>query len=214
MLPGLLIGGVLSGLLGGRRRHGRRALRYLTRGTAGSLWSNPQTVLTAAGLAWGVFETMQAGTAATPSGAASPPPIPSVSSDAERSAAASTALSDETMRIVRLAISAAHADGALGDRERAAVIEQAKKAGAGDLIERELQSPRPLKEIVAGVTDPTAAATLYTLAFSIVRADEQVGGSERIYLAQLANLLHLDPESVVALERDAAERIDAAGDEV
>jgi len=101
----------------------------------------------------------------------------------------------------------------MGDRERSAVIEEAKKAGVGDLIGRELQSPRPLQEIVAGVTDPAAAATLYTLAFSVVRADEQVNGSERIYLAQLAHLLRLDPENVQALEKAVAERIDAAGDD-
>ncbi len=58
-----------------------------------------------------------------------------------------------------------------------------------DLVERELQQPRPLAEIVAGVTDPAQRATLYNLAFAVVRADEQVGGAERIYLAQLANLL-------------------------
>jgi uncharacterized membrane protein YebE (DUF533 family) len=231
MLPGLIIGSVLSGVLGGRpRKRGRRALRYLTGGTGGSLWSNPQTVLTAAGLAWGVFETMQAGNAAstpgsTPVGDAGsfpapaagvsanvPPPVPPMSGDAG-SGAATSATSDDTMRIVRLAISAAHADGSMGDRERNAVIEEATKAGVGDLIERELQSPRPLKEIVGGVTDPAAAATLYTLAFSVVRADEQVNGSERIYLAQLAHLLRLDPENVQVLEKAVAERIDAAGDD-
>jgi len=230
MLPGLVIGSVLSGVLGSRRhKQGRHALRYLTRGTMGGLWSNPQTVLTAAGLAWGVYETLQAGNAqsapgATPatssapfpapaaSAASTPPPIPTAAS-AAGNAASSTPLSDDTMRIVRLAISAAHADGAIGDLERKAVIEKAKQAGVGDLIERELQSPRPLKEIVAGVSDPAAAATLYTLAFSIVRADEQVSGSERIYLAQLAYLLHLDPDNVQALEKAAAERIDAVAAE-
>ncbi len=224
MLPGLVIDGVLSGIFGGRRKHGGRALRFLTGGRGGSLWSNPQTILTAAGLAWGVYETMQAGktsAAATPatdssgsfaspasgSAAGAPPPVPP-DVTANGSSASTTAMSDDTLRLVRLAISAAHADGALDDRERAAVIEQSKKAGAGDLIERELQSPRPLKEIVAGVTDPAAAATLYTLAFSIVRADEQVSGSERIYLAQLAHLLRLDPENVQALENSAVQRID------
>ena len=129
------------------------------------------------------------------------------------SAAVTTASADDTMRIVRLAISAAHADGAMGDSERNAVLEEAKKAGVGDLIGRELESPRPLREIVGGVTDPAAAATLYALAFSVVRADEQVSGSERIYLAQLAHLLRLDPENVQALEKGVAERIDAVSDD-
>ena len=37
-------------------------------------------------------------------------------------------------------------------------------------------------------------------------------GAERIYLAQLANLLGLDPSTVQALEKDTASRIEAAGD--
>ena len=46
-------------------------------------------------------------------------------------------------------------------------------------------------EIVAGVTDAREKQALYTLAFSIVRADESVSGAERIYLAQLAALIGL-----------------------
>ena len=42
------------------------------------------------------------------------------------------------------------------------------------------------------------------LAYTIVRADEQVTGAERIYLAQLANLLGLDPATVQQLEKDTA----------
>jgi hypothetical protein len=46
------------------------------------------------------------------------------------------------------------------------------------------------------------------LAFSIVRADEQVTGAERVFLARLASLLGLDPPAVARLEREAASRID------
>jgi len=81
-----------------------------------------------------------------------------------------------------------------------------------DLVERELQQPRPLAEIVTGITDPAQRATLYNLAFAVVRADEQVGGAERIYLAQLANLLGLDPATVQQLEATASAKIDATPD--
>ena len=37
---------------------------------------------------------------------------------------------------------------------------------------------------------------LYILAFTIVRADENVSGAERIYLAQLAHQLGLDAATV------------------
>ena len=118
-------------------------------------------------------------------------------------------MSDAT-RMVRLALSAAQADGALSADERATVVARAQEAGLADLVDRELQQQRPLAEIVAGVSDPTQRATLYSLAFAVVRADEQVGGAERIYLAQLANLLGLDPAAVQQLEGAAAKKIDAA----
>ena len=120
--------------------------------------------------------------------------------------------------MIRLAISAANADGAMNSAESAAVTLQAKESGAGasaeNIIEQELRNRRPLAEVVAGVTDAAERATRYVLAFTVIRADEQVSGTERIYLAQLANLLDLDPQTVGELEKDACERIDAVGDQV
>ena len=51
---------------------------------------------------------------------------------------------------------------------------------------------------------------LYVLAFTIVRADETVSGAERIYLAQLAHALGLDPATAAALEQQTAAAIDGA----
>jgi uncharacterized membrane protein YebE (DUF533 family) len=218
----ILFNGVLRSVLGGRRRRSHRALRYLTRGTgslAGALLSNPATLLTAAGVAWGIYETMQGsqgsgGAAGAPgaaglssanvspapaSSSAALPPVPSV---------AAASVSPDTMRMLRLAISAAGADGTVSDDERNAIIEQARKAGVGELVESELRQPRPLREIVAGVTDANERGTLYVLAFSVLRGDEQPSGAERIYLAQLANLLGLDPAEADRLEKSAAASID------
>jgi uncharacterized membrane protein YebE (DUF533 family) len=113
------------------------------------------------------------------------------------------------LRIVRLAISAAYADGSMSDTERAAILDQAKTAGVAEIVEAEMQQPRPLAEIVSGVSDTAQRATLYVLAFSMVRGDEQPTGAERIYLAQLANLLGIDVATVQELEQKAATRIDA-----
>ena len=77
------------------------------------------------------------------------------------------------------------------------------------IVEQELMQPRPLAEIVAGVTDDTHRGTLYVLAYSILRGDEQPSGAERIYLAKLAHLLGLDPRTVQQLEQNAGKRIDA-----
>jgi tellurite resistance protein len=225
----VLFNGVMRAVLGGRKRRGRKAMGYL--GSAGSaLLSNPTALLGAAGIAWGIFETMQGGgqgQAATSGGgintsgagldtsgaglntaapaASSLPPLPVVG------ASVAAPMTDAT-RMVRLALSAAQADGALSPEERSTVLARAQEAGLADLVDRELQQQRPLAEIVAGVTEPAQRATLYSLAFAVVRADEQVGGAERIYLAQLANLLGLDPAATRDLESAAASRIDAAPD--
>jgi uncharacterized membrane protein YebE (DUF533 family) len=209
----MLINGVLRSVLGGRSRRSTRALDFLTgTGQSGSFWANPNVLLTAAGLAWGVFETIQqqqggstpgqAPGASTSVGAALPP-LPAA-------AHAGEPISDEAMRIVRLAISAANADGTISAEERRAIAEQAKSANVDRIIEPELARPRPLAEIVAGVSDDGQRAALYTLAFGILRADEQPSGAERIYLAKLAHLLGLDPARVQQLEQNAGQRIDAA----
>lgn len=210
MNPDFLIRGVLASVLGGGRKRSRGARRYLTGG--GSIWTRPTTLLTAAGVAWGIYETLQQrGTPSTgpagamPGAAGGPlPPLPG---------GAGTDVDPEALRLVRLAISAANADGVMSEKERAAVVQQAQSAGVGEVVERELNHPRPLAEIVAGVTDEAQRATLYVLAFTVLRADEQVTGAERIYLAQLAHLLDIDPGDVQRLEKDTGERIDALGDQ-
>ena len=211
-----LVESVLRGVLGGRRKRSKKALRYLT-GQGGGPFVNAGTLLTAAGVAWGIYETLQnEGSAVTSgstgsagaTGAHSPqagvtlPPLPNVG--------AATLLDDAT-RLVRLAISAGNADGAMSEQERVAILQQATAAGAAEMVSRELDQRRPLAEIVSGISDPAQRATLYVLAYTIVRADEQVTGAERIYLAQLAHLLGLDPATVQALETDTAKRIDASG---
>ena len=207
-----LVESVLRGVLGGRKRKkSRNALRYLTghRG-AGSIFMNPTTIMTAAGLAWGIFETLQqpGGAAAGPAGApaapgggltsANLPPLPNVG-----------VTTDDATRLFQLAVSAATADGAMNEHEREAIAQHAGP-DAADAVTRELALRRPLAQIVGGVSDQTQRATLYVLAFTVVRADEQVSGAERIYLAQLANLLGLDPGTVQKLEADTAQRIDTA----
>jgi uncharacterized membrane protein YebE (DUF533 family) len=119
-------------------------------------------------------------------------------------------LSPAVLRLVRLTVSAARADGELSLEERGAILEKAREVGAEAAVAQELTAPRPLAEIVAGVSDPELKAQLYTLAFAIVRADESVSGAERIYLAQLAHQLGLDAAAVASLESKAGAAIDAS----
>lgn len=197
MRPEDLIGALLRGAVGGRGKRSRGASRFLT-GGRGSL-INAGTLLTAAGLAWGAYEaaTRKDEAAAPPTGAPPPPlPVPGLPPD--------------VLRLVRLAIAAARADGRLTDEERASILEQARSVGAEAIVEREIQGPRPLAEIVAGVSDSNTREQLYVLAFTVVRADEGVSGAERIFLAQLAHALGLDPATTARLETEAARGIDAA----
>jgi uncharacterized membrane protein YebE (DUF533 family) len=207
-----LLQSVLSGVLGGRRKRGRRTMRHLVGSTSG-LWSNPTVLLTAAGLAWGLIESVQgqsapAGQPGTPMPSAPLPPLPVMPQSG--SANASAAAPSDALRLVRLAISAGQADGAMGDTERAEIARVAAEQGLGDVVSVELSRRLTLAEIVAGVTDQNARVALYGLAYAVVRADEQVNGAERIYLAQLAHLLGLDPATVARLEATTAARIDAA----
>ena len=217
----MLLDGVLRSVLGGRRKRSRRAMRYLERtdrrsfgSIGGSLLSNPNVLLTAAGVAWGIFETLQQGGAPKRvdpgfGGVERRGRNGSAAALAGMSATSAAAGQRSALQIVRLAISAAYADGC-GERPGAARDSGAgPERGRGPHRGAGAGAAAPLAEIVAGVTDDTHRATLYVLAFGIVRGDEQPSGAERIYLAKLAHLLGLDPKTVQQLEQNAAQRIDA-----
>jgi uncharacterized membrane protein YebE (DUF533 family) len=230
-----ILNGIVRGALSGRGKSWHRTGRAVR--SSGLI--NTRTLLAAAGMAWGLFETWQgqqqqaaggggatgaAGAAppsATPAstapiGSATPQPgsvgsaAPQAASDPSAPAPDDAGVPGPVARLLRVMISAARADGELGPAERERILAEAREVGAEELVKAELDAPRPLGELVAGVTDPDLKQQLYTLAFVIVRADETVTGGERIYLAQLANRLGLDPATVARLESEAAARIDAA----
>ena len=215
--PADVLSVVLRGTLGrsGRKR-ARRATKFLT-GHGGFL--SASTMIAAAGVAWGIYDTLKnQNSSMAPGGATVPesstvplgsvPPIPSVPTVPAMPAAFEAAL-DPLARIIRLAVSAAKADGQLTDQERAMIMARARESGLEAVVEAELNQTRPLAEIVRGVTDPAIKKDLYVLAFAIVRADENVSGAERIYLAQLAHQLGLDPAAVQAIENETANKIDS-----
>jgi tellurite resistance protein len=229
-----LVGSVIRGALGGRSKRHRGALRYLTGG--GSSWLNATTLMAVAGVAWGLWETSQrsssaasapaAGAPAAPGGPAvvppplpsatlSVPPLPTVAASPAPLAVTPPPLPPavgagpppDVLRVLRLTLSAARADGVLTHVERDAILAQARLVGAEALVAPELDAPRPLAEVVGVVTDPRLREDLYTLAFAIVRADEQVQPGERAYLTELAALLELDAAALSRIEEHAAARI-------
>ena len=200
---------VLNGTLGrsGRKR-ARRATRFLT-GHKGFLGTS--ALIGMAGVAWGLYDTLKAQNATVPEVPGVPqaglavPPIPG----SGNAAAGFEAALDPVLRVIRLAVSAARADGTLTERERALILDRAREAGIEQAVEAELTQARPLGEIVGGVTDNRMKRDLYVLAFTIVRADESVSGAERIYLAQLAHQLGLDAAAVSSLEAETSAKIDS-----
>lgn len=200
---------VLSGTLGrsGRKR-ARRATSFLT-GHRGFL--STSAIVGAAGVAWGIYDTIKnqnqgAHTApgVQPAPAVSSYPVPPIPAGF-----AGDSGFDPVARIVRLAVSAARADGELSEQERAMILARAREAGLESVVEGELSQTRSLADIVRGVTDSAIKTELYVLAFTIVRADETVSGAERIYLAQLAHQLGLDAAAAKAIEIETASKIDA-----
>ena len=203
-----LLSVVLGGTLGrsGRKR-ARRAANFLG-GRGGFL--SASTLIAAAGVAWGIYDSVKgkeqgaygaSGAMSAMGGVPVPtvPPVPAIPQP----------LPDPVLRVIRLAVSAARADGDLSDKERALILQRAREAGLETVVEAELATPQPLNDIVRGVTHAEGRRELYILAFTIVRADETVSGAERIYLAQLAHQLGLDAATVAALENETAAKIDA-----
>ena len=166
---------VLRGSLGrsGRKR-ARRATSFLT-GHRGFL--STSALIGAAGVAWGIYDTLKA----KDQSAIMVPTVPEVPGVPGVQGASA-------IPPIPAAFEAA--------LERVAILEHAREAGLESVVEAELAQTRQLADIVRGVTDPAIRKDLYVLAFAIVRADETVSGAERIYLAQLAHQLGLDPRKL------------------
>ncbi len=196
----------VRGVLGrtGRKRT-RRAQTFLG-GRGGFLTAS--TVMAAAGVAWGLYDHLRQ---ETPSAAAGRPvrptgvPLPVGASPSPPPVVPST-----VARLVRLAVSAANADGSLSPLERETVAAEARRAGVEVPADDQLLAHGPLAAIVAGTGSDAERRDLYVLAFTIVRADEGVSGAERIYLAQLAHALGLDAGTAAGLELRTSAAIDEA----
>jgi uncharacterized membrane protein YebE (DUF533 family) len=215
MTPDRILGAVVRGVLGARRKPATNALRFLTGGRKPFL--NTSTLLTMAGLGYAAYEILRTKNAAG-AAAGAPPGVPvSTSSGGPLPPLPGTpvgtapTLPDDALRAMRLAISAARVDGDLSPADRETILAEARQAGAQAAVEAEIQRPRALAEIVAGIPERRRKEDLYVLAFSIVKADGQVTGSERTYLAQLAQHLGLDEPTTARLETEASAGMAAEG---
>jgi uncharacterized membrane protein YebE (DUF533 family) len=213
MNPEDLLGSLLRGALAGRGKRHRRASRAFGFGASPL---GLRAIAGAAAVAWGLYEASQNKAAAgVPGGARGGGPFSTPTPQAPpvpltQPPAATPGVPPEIARAIRLLVSAARADGDLSPVEGQNIARLASAGGpaAEQLVRSELEGPRSLSEIVAGVNDPGQKAELYTMAFTLLRADENVSGAERIYLAQLAHLLGLDAAAAAQLETQAAAAID------
>lgn len=113
-------------------------------------------------------------------------------------------VSPAVLRVIRLSLSAARADGELTTTEADVILAQARAVGAEALIARDLQQPQEVEALLEAVADQRQREQLYTVAFAIVRADENLTEAERAYLKRVARAMHIDDELVARLETDAA----------
>lgn len=150
----------------------------------------------------------QAGQAVQPSPPPPPLPVPVAPPAPPLASAEDGGFPPDLARAIRVLIAAARADGDLKPEEGALIARQAAAGGAEALVRAELLMRRSLAEIVSGVGDPAVAAELYGLAFTVLRADEDVNSDERAWLAELERVLKLDPPTARRIEEDVAKRID------
>ena len=98
----------------------------------------------------------------------------------------------QALLLIRAMIAAANADGQITPDERSRILQHLDKAGAGQeerrIVEQEIQSPRPLDDIIREVRDQDTAEQVY-LASEIALK----GGSatEQRYLDFLASRLNI-----------------------
>jgi uncharacterized membrane protein YebE (DUF533 family) len=215
-----LLSSVATDAIGLRGKRGRRARGFL--GGGGRSFLGTSSLIGLAGLAVGAYhifksssqssarQPVQPGTRVVDAAGreldefparAATPPVPSVT-------APSQSVDDMPLRAMRIMIAAARCDGQLGEEKLGELISHAKDAGIEAQMRSEWQAPRSLAELCAGVSDPAQQSDLYILAFAVLRADEELTGAERVFLAQLAARLGLSKEQAVALESDTARRID------
>ena len=98
----------------------------------------------------------------------------------------------KALLLIRAMIAAANADGQITPDERSRILQHLDKAGAGQeerrIVEQEIQSPRPLDDIIREVRDQDTAEQVYLTSELALK-----GGSatEQRYLDFLASRLNI-----------------------
>jgi len=123
----------------------------------------------------------------------SPPPVPPSENKDRNSAELSS--EDIALRMIRVMIAAAHADGVLDEREEKEILERLRGAELDQeekmFLLDELHQPKSLVELTDGIDDPSMAKTMYMFAAAAIEVDT---AAERTWLDELGNQLRISPE--------------------
>ena len=105
------------------------------------------------------------------------------------------AAAQSAVRLIRVMVAAAHADGTMDAEEERAVLDKLRGADVSQeekmFLLDELHRPHSIEKLVDGVSDPGLAKTMYVLAFAAIRVDSE---AERAWLDKLAAGLGLSKD--------------------
>ncbi len=119
---------------------------------------------------------------------------------------AAEALSDETaLLLIRAMVTAAHADGSMSPEERERILQDVQDGDDDEndrrTMEREVENPKPLDELLAQVGDQETAEQFYLASRAAVDAETD---ANRAYLSDLRQRLSLSDQQVAEIEEFAA----------
>ncbi len=207
-----LLGKVLSEVMGAgsskKKKGGNSLLSSLTSGAG---------LMTAIGLGIGAYEVLKEKKQSQPpapgyappplpptpsntpawGGRTMPPPPPLSAFPANPPPPAAATIPQENsedlaIRLIRVMIAAAHADGTLDEEEEKAILDRLRNADLSQeermFILDELHRPKTIAELTAGIADPSIAKTMYMLAVNAIAIDSP---GERAWLDSLAASLSL-----------------------
>lgn len=134
-----------------------------------------------------------------PNASPPPPPMQTVPASPPATAVAPAVGSlgghDLAVRMIQVMAAAAHADGVMDAEEERAVLDRLRGADLSQeekmFLLNELHQPKSIEALVAGVSDPAMAQTMYMLAAAAISVDTE---AERAWLDELAGRLGLSKE--------------------
>ncbi len=198
--PEKLLGGLLSGSLGGRGTKAKVGVGMGLLGVAMEAFehftskSDPPGA-PGAGTApppppWSAKRRLPPGAPPASSPPSPPPPAPG---SRQETAATPPSTDQDAILLIRAMIGAANADGVIDADERERILDSLNRSNLSPeeqtFIENELLSPADQESIVRQVTSPGMARRVYTVSLMAITVDTE---AEKVYMDNLARRLELD----------------------